>query len=317
MAAPEVKILVCICTYDRYDVLPTAIESVARQSLKADEYDILVVDNSPDHDRAAAFGRQFAHIPNLTYLVEETPGLSNARNVAARQSRAGIVAFIDDDAVATHDWAAQLLAAFEMFGPQAQIVGGRVDPLWAAPRPDWLHDDLLGALSVVNWGGETRVARPEEWAAGANIAFRTRAILDNGGFARNLGRIGSGAVLMSNEEFHLVDCIRAEGGLVLYAPHARVAHLVDPKRLNRAWFRKRLAWQALSDFLMAPDTAVKEAHNSWPNIVNFFNAQPPLERTVRGLARDIDDPDMFHWQTKTIYDLAKLMLAGFEGVELD
>ena len=42
-----------------------------------------------------------AAIPNLTYVVEETPGLSNARNVAARLIRAPIIAFMDDDAIAS------------------------------------------------------------------------------------------------------------------------------------------------------------------------------------------------------------------------
>jgi len=34
------------------------------------------------------------------------------------------------------------------------------------------------------------------------------------------------------------------------------------------------------------------------------------------LACDLDDPEMFLWQTKASYELARLMLAGFEGVDL-
>jgi hypothetical protein len=44
---------------------------------------------------------------------------------------------------------------------------------------------------------------------------------------------------------------------------------------------------------------------------------PPLERTVRGLALETDDPDLFYWQTSAYYELATLMLQGFDGVAFD
>src|SRR5450432_4527207 len=110
-------ITLCICSYDRYDLLPKAIESAAKQSLPQEQLDILVVDNSPDQERARAFGKKFSAIPNLTYEVEETPGLSNARNRGARLSRAPIIAFMDDDAIASANWAEEILRAFERFGP--------------------------------------------------------------------------------------------------------------------------------------------------------------------------------------------------------
>jgi len=316
MAAPAPEIALCICTYDRYDLLPKAIESAAKQSLSPSEYEILVIDNSPDGERAEAFARGLPVLENLRYFIERTPGLSNARNVAAKLARAPLIAFMDDDAIAAPDWAAEVAIAFHQFGPQAQIVGGRVDPIWGAPRPPWLHDELLGALSIIDWGGDTRIVSKGEWMVGTNIAFRTRAILDNGGFARNLGRIGPGSVLLSNEETHLIESICERGGWLIWAPRARVAHLVDAARLDRSWFRKRLAWQAMSDFLMGADGRPANANQSWKKLLDYFNALPPTERTIRGLACDLDDPEMFLWQTKASYELARLMLAGFEGVDL-
>src|ERR1700722_3088433 len=87
-----------ICTYDRYDLLPEAIESLRRQDIATGAIEIIVVDNSPDQAAAAAFGASYAGVPGLAYLTEATPGLSNARNVAAGAARGGIIAFIDDDA---------------------------------------------------------------------------------------------------------------------------------------------------------------------------------------------------------------------------
>ena len=311
------RIVICICTYDRYDLLPKAIESAARQSLPADAYRILVVDNSPDTARAEVFARRFASLANFDYVIEKKPGLSNARNVAAARSAAPIVAFMDDDAIAAPTWAEQILAAFDAFGPTTMIVGGRVAPIWSVARPAWVHDSMLGNLSVVDWGGGARVAAEREWLAGTNIAFRVSAILGHGGFSTSLGRSGSGFSLLSNEEVQLMERIRSAGGLVVYAPEARVDHLVEPRRLTQAWFRKRAAWQALSDFMMAPEARSEQAREEWPGLLDYFNSLPPAERTVRGLAYDTDDAELFHWQTGAIYKLTSLMLAGFAGVRLD
>jgi glycosyltransferase involved in cell wall biosynthesis len=318
MPASVPSIALSICTYSRYDLLPKAIASAVSQTLPAANFEIIIVDNSPDHDNAEAYGNTLTDIENLTYVVEETSGLSNARNVAARIAQAPIIAYLDDDAVATTHWAEEILAAFAAFGPRTSIVGGRVEPIWEAPRPPWLHDSLLASLSVVDWGGESaRLAAQHEWLVGANIAFRVEAIRRYGGFSTNLGRKGSGGALMSNEESQLVEKIRAMGELVVYAPKASVGHLVESKRLRRSWFRKRMAWQAVSDFTLDPAASIADARKQWDQVARYFNRAPPLERTMRGLYYETDDPDVFRWQIGAIYSATLAMLAGFEGVEVD
>jgi len=318
MSASTPKIALCICTYERYDELPKAIASAAAQTLPAEDYEIIVIDNSPNHDKAMAFRDSSGGAANLTYVIEETAGLSNARNVAARLAVAPIIAYLDDDAVASPHWAEEILKAFDTFGPRTSIVGGRIDPIWAAPRPRWLHDSLIASLSLIDWGGDSaRLAAPHEWFAGANISFRVEAIRSYGGFSAHLGRKGSGASLLSNEEAELVDKIRAAGELVVYAPKARVGHLVEEKRLERSWFRRRMAWQAVSDFTMDPAARTTQAKQDWGKVTQYFNAVPPLERTLRGLYHETDDPEMFRWQVGTVYLSTLALLAGFEGVEVD
>ena len=311
------KITISICTYNRYDVLPKAIESALQQSLPPDDYEILVVDNSPEAKRAAAFEKKYDGIANLKYIIAPLPGLSRARNTSAELSNAPLLAFMDDDAVAHPTWLAEILQAFERYGENTMIVGGRVDPLWGAPRPPWLHESMLGNLSVVNWGGDTREALEHEWFAGTNITFRTQAIRDCGGFATNLGRNGSGASLLSKEELHLLQQIRAAGGKLIYAPNAVVEHLVEPERLNRSWFRKRSAWQAVSDYMMEPEKFSQQGKPYWQGLRGYFNSLPPHERTIRGLLFETNDPDLFRWQVGTIYMLTALNLAGFDGVDID
>jgi len=317
MTAAAPRISVAICTHNRYDLVSKAVASAAAQDLPPDQFHILVIDNSPDTERAAAFGSRFEGIENLSYVHETTPGLSNARNLAAVTCGTEFISFLDDDAIASPQWLREVLHAFDAFGDSAAIVGGRVLPIWGAPRPPWLHDKMLGSVSVVDWGGDLRLAEAGEWFCGANISFRTSAILDCGGFATNLGRKGSGSALLSNEEIKLVAEIKARGGLMIYAPLAVVDHLVEPKRLTHSWFRKRMAWQATSDFLMDPDQFTAKGTEQWLGVRNYLAARPPHERSVRGLLIDTDDPELFHWQLGAIYTLTAGLLAGFEGADLD
>jgi glycosyltransferase involved in cell wall biosynthesis len=248
----DLAISAVICTYDRYDLLPKAIASLEHQTLPSNAFEIIVVDNSPDRERSERVASEFRPLKNLRWIHEQKPGLSNARNVGAGRARAPLVAFMDDDAVASPAWLRCLVSAFREFGPSAQAAGGRVAPIWGADRPNWLPDDLLGYVSVVNWGGTARVAGPKEWVAGTNIAFRTEALQNAGGFSVGLGRNKGSHALLSNDEIEIVQRLGTAGGQLLYVPEAVVEHLVPPERLTQAWFRRRVAWQAVSDYLQIP-----------------------------------------------------------------
>jgi hypothetical protein len=78
-----------------------------------------------------------------------------------------------------------------------------------------------------------------------------------------------------------------------------------------------MAWQAVSDFTLDPAARVADARKQWGQVVKYFNGAPPLERTMRGLFFETDDPDVFRSQIGTIYSATLAMLAGFEGVEVD
>jgi len=309
-------ITAAICTYNRYDVLKKAIRSLEEQSLDQAEYQIVVVDNSPDGEEAKQRAQDYASISNLRYLHEQTPGLSNARNVATRNCDSPLIAFMDDDAIAQPDWLRETVRAFEQFGEDAAVVGGRVNPIWEKPRPAWLSSKLEGYVSVVNWGGRLRQASPNEWFAGTNISFRVAELGTVGGFSTQLGRTGSGGSLLSNEESEVVDALRAAGKLAIYAPDATVDHLVEASRLRREWFRKRVAWQATSDFIMDPASTSGRAQSNWETLLDYVSQLPPRERSIRSLIYETDDDGIFAFQLGALYSLTVLMLTGFDGVDL-
>lgn len=309
------KITAVICTYNRYDLLDKAITSCVEQSLRPQEYEIIVVDNSPFSPKAAQCSEKYRSCPHLRYLIEKTPGLSNARNVAAKEADSPLVAYLDDDAIADHRWLENVVSAFDKFGPEAGIVGGRIDPIWDVPRPRWLPDELLGVLTVVNWGGSMRVAKEGEWIAGANISFRVSALEEAGGFNVALGRNGDGTILLSNEESALVEKLKALGYKLIYAPEARVDHLVEQKRLAPEWIRRRQAWQAVSDFIKSPDQFEGKEEAYWGVVARFMSKSRPRHRTPAGMFADIESEELYHEQVRATYCLVSLLLMGARNVE--
>ncbi|HVU19376.1 MAG TPA: glycosyltransferase [Rhizomicrobium sp.] len=313
MTAP--RITAAICTYNRYDLLAKAIASLTRQTLANSDFEILVIDNSPDHRKSKEISVLFLEAPNLRWVIEKTPGLSNARNVATRLANAPFIAFLDDDAIATRNWLEALLTVFAGFGDAAQVVGGRVNPIWEVPRPEWLPDSLLGYASVVNWGGFARFASAGEWVAGTNIAFRVDALKSVGGFPVHLGRKRGGEALLSNDESDVIERMGAKGARLIYAPEAVVDHLVAADRLTQSWFRRRAAWQAVSDYIADAARAFENAPNYWNGVTSYYARLPAQYRTPRGLYLEHQDAEMFQMQITALYNFTIALLAGFRDMD--
>jgi glycosyltransferase involved in cell wall biosynthesis len=302
---------VVICTYARHASLRETIASVQNQTLPRERYEIVVVDNSPDQAAAARVAEQYRGEPRLRYLLEPRPGASNARNVGALAALGRHVAFIDDDIVASRGWLRALLDGFAAH-PDAGVVGGRVVARWVSPRPDWLHDQLLDYLSLTHWGDATHVTQPHEWLGSGNMAVVRDEFLAAGGFSRALGRRGSGEVMLSNEDTEFVDRLRARGRSAVYCPGAVVEHVIDAGRLNPAWFRRRAAWQAVSDFLAAPGRAAGRATDSAARLRVAALARP---EALRGLFNETDDPAKVLEQVQVSYHVTLVLLAGGVTVE--
>ena len=246
MTEPVVSVVVC--TRNRAGYLRTLLESLGGQSIPDAPFEVLVVDNGSTDDTPAVV-RAFADALPLRSVSEPTPGLQHARNAGWQAARGRIVAYLDDDAVAQPGWLAAAHAAF-VREPRAGIVGGRILPIWEAPRPVWLSEMSARALTIVDWpGGPKRVADVRrEWFAGANMAMPRAVLAEVGGFHPALDRMGDN--MLSNGDIHVQYKIVARGYAAVYEPAMAVRHAVTPERLTKAWFRRRYFWQGISDVVM-------------------------------------------------------------------
>ncbi|WP_419802495.1 glycosyltransferase family 2 protein [Mucilaginibacter sp.] len=88
----KVDVSVVICTRNRSRDLKLCIESLLKQTCLPIE--IIVVDNAPTDDSTKLVAQQH---PEVTYYLEERPGLDIARNTGALKAKYHIIAYTDDD----------------------------------------------------------------------------------------------------------------------------------------------------------------------------------------------------------------------------
>ena len=99
-------ISVIMPTYKRPQGLKTALESLYRQEVDVDNYEIIISDNDPEggaRDYVEHMQKQDG-TAEIIYLHATIPGVCNARNIAMDHVRGRFLVFVDDDMEVTNRW---------------------------------------------------------------------------------------------------------------------------------------------------------------------------------------------------------------------
>lgn len=225
----SILISVVICTYNRADLLATALQTVCEQTIEQALYEVIVVDNnSTDHTYAVAqmFRQRYPHVH---YLFAAQPGNSHARNVGWQHAQGKFVGFMDDDCKAPATWLMKAKTIIETSAPG--VFGGPFYGFYNSPKSPWFKDEY-GAYVLAD--PPRSLEHPEELAAG-NLFIRADVLQRAGGFTPELGitekRRGYG------EETALLHQIRLlmPDLLVYYDPELFVHHLVRPEKMRLMW----------------------------------------------------------------------------------
>jgi glycosyltransferase involved in cell wall biosynthesis len=267
------QISAVVCTYSNASLLRRTLDSLIKQTLPPQEYEIIVVDNNSTDNTPEVvreFQEQYSH--QIHYVLETTQGLSAARNTGIRQSSGPIISFIDDDAEADPNWLAAVVEAFRQ-NPDAWGVGGNTFAIWDAKRPAWLTDDFLADLSIQDRGPEERKLTRREHILGTNCSFRREVFTEIGNFSTDLGRVGKS--LLAGEEAELCRRIHLKGRSMYHIPDVVVFHHVTPERMTRIYFRRRCYLSGLSraSYISRTDgisSARQELKGRWTTLTASF-----------------------------------------------
>ena len=234
-------ITVAICTYNRERYLPQLFDSILRQTLPGNRFEVILVNNnSPGNTQE--IGNEFSeNNPEIhyRYFLETNQGLSHARNRCIREAHGEYITFLDDDAFIQEDYLELLLKHFE--GDQTiSAIGGKILLHYESIIPSWENKFLNSLMGFYDRGDTVSVydGTKNNYPRGSNMSFKTAIFNKIGLFNPNLGRIGGN--MMGGEEKDLFTRIfTLEKYKVVYFPDLVVYHSVPVERTTADFIRKQ------------------------------------------------------------------------------
>ncbi|WP_020117818.1 glycosyltransferase family 2 protein [Streptomyces canus] len=248
MSDPDISVVICVYTEDRWEDILAAVASVRTQSYPALETLLVVDHNATLLDRLT---KEYKEVREVRVFANAGPrGLSAGRNTGIAAARGEVIAFLDDDAVAERDWLRHFAAAYA--DPRVMAVGGRTVPIWASGRrPAWFPREFDWVVGCTYKGIPAGLVRVRN-VLGGNASFRRSAFDAAGGFATGIGRDGDKRPLGCEETELCIRLSRARPDAVLLIDdRAVIHHRVPEVREHFGYFRTRAYAEGLSKALVA------------------------------------------------------------------
>lgn len=230
MRNPRLKISVVVCTYNRARLLRSVLESLSRQELSPEDYEIIIVDNrSTDETRSVV--DEFLICGNVRYVFEDKQGLAHARNAGWQAAEGTFVGYLDDDSLAPSEWLAVAAAIVEE--GRFEFFGGPIRPCYPVSRPAWYKEDY--DLRTFGVKDEPLVFKHRGYLSGGNLFVSKRLLATVGGFRADFGMVGKS--LAYGEETDLLMRLREvmPDLQVLCDPKLYNFHLVRPEKYSLWW----------------------------------------------------------------------------------
>ncbi len=232
------KLSLIVCTYNREKFLLDCLESVARQQVDKDDFELIMVNNNSSDSTEAICHQFIENHPelNCSYFMESKQGLSHARNRGILEAKGAIITFIDDDAIAEPDFVSNILRFFEQH-PEAVACGGKVLAKFETKAPKWRNrfsDSLY--FSHYDKGNKPFQYKGNAYPIGCNMSFKAELFDDLVSFDPELGRKGNSGAGFEEKAVFLA--IRQKGLPYYYDPSQVVMHQIDDFRCEQPYTTK-------------------------------------------------------------------------------
>ncbi len=221
-----VSVDICICTFRRTHVADT-LRSIAQLQLQPGwRVQVIVADNDDTpiaRELVETTGKELNL--NLTYVHAPARNISIARNACLNKVTSDLVAYIDDDELASPEWFEAMIASYEK--TNADVILGPVRAFYDSSCPEWMRKGDFHSTKPV-WVNERIIT-----GYTCNVMFnRTAKSIAGLRFRVDLGRTGG-------EDSVFFTTIYKAGGKIAYSPDALVTETVPANRASLGWLFKR------------------------------------------------------------------------------
>src|SRR5712692_1330229 len=286
---PGPSISIIIATKGRTDSLKKLFSSLSQlERLKEVQPEILVVNNADDgvpEQAVTALVEEFWETVGGVRCLREKDAIPprpkcRGHNLAIREARGSILAFIDDDVEVTSGW----LKAIQEFFRQSDydaMQGAILVP------PAFQNDDRFlqawnryRTIPYINYGPHIKDVHT---LTGPNMAARRDVFERVGLFDERLGPGRSGM----SEDVEFAQRLLAAGRQIGYEPNAAVYHDVDWNRLNEDFFRRWHEQQGRSRRIYQNSSLLSIVPNLGRSLVSYgwYSVFPKERKRYRAMGR--------------------------------
>jgi len=161
-------ISVIVPAYNEEQNIRACLESVSRQTIPRDSYEIIVVDGG-SKDRTREIAEEYADL----VFIQTSKKVGGARNDGAEKARGSLIVTTDADCIIPPDWLSVITEAFDRDPGTVQLFGPVI------PMEGGLKNHLFLALAN-NFSRFGYYARLFYYTLGCNTAFRKEAFFRAG-----------------------------------------------------------------------------------------------------------------------------------------
>lgn len=274
------SISVILCTYNpRIDLLKWALDSIERQTLSKERFELIVVDNNSNPPLLEKTVKGEGSI-RLRLIREPRQGLSFARCAGISAAEADLLVFVDDDNALDADYLETALR-ISREEPDIGVYGGIARGVFEKAIPKW-KEKLLPYLGVRDYGPKPITSRNQYWGkwepigagmvARRGVAMEFVRMVEHSSLAGELGR--KGRSLLSGEDSLFARLSNRLGYACSYQPALHLSHHIKESRLGYAYLAKTLHGHGRSFVLLQRATGKEvekpETMGMYPVLVRRF-----------------------------------------------
>lgn len=246
-----IKVSIIVPTLNRYDLLKLFLNSLLKQTVPLDEFEVLIIDNGST-DNTKDLVKEFRGLLNLRYLYEPRNGLHYGRHLGFVESKAEIITYADDDIIAFPTWIESIITSFNK-DKNIMLVGGNNYPKFESQPPKWILDlwntvsngeKKITWLSVIDMGNIAKYISSKN-IYGCNYSVRKVLLKETGGFHPD-GFSKKNILFRGDGENHVTDFVLNNNYKIFFNPGASVYHFVPTKRMSIDYVKNRYFNEGIS-----------------------------------------------------------------------
>ena len=246
---------VIICAHNpRPDYLGRVLDSLRAQTLRANQWEFLLVDNASKSPLASAW--DISWHPNGRHIVENELGLASARRRAMKEASSDLLVFVDDDNLLDPNYIARAVE-IKRDWPLLGVWGsGAIIPEFEQLPAECVRPLVpylaLREVAAGLWGNVFPCIEATPWGAGlcvrSNVAAAYRDLCE-ASVIQITGRRGK--ILLSGEDVEICYLACKMGLGMGVFPELKLTHLIPKERVAPEYLLRIFEGTGISNLLLA------------------------------------------------------------------